>query len=206
MHKIIIIITIFCLLSCTDKKTIHSEKLNVKTSEKFDLKRFNDNKKDSTYEYLLKDTIIKLYEEKNQYKKELITANQSFKSTFIYNKTTKLLVNQFCSFYGMPIGVWKSYDENGNLTSTKNYDEGFDFTVKNLIAMLKKELQIDLINDNNYQSLVINKSSYKRFYFINSDCYLIQISTTSGTRTIKIDGKTGEILHDETSFIIEDNF
>ncbi|WP_316632366.1 hypothetical protein [uncultured Flavobacterium sp.] len=203
MNRIIIIITIFCILSCNDKKITYPEKINRKTLEKFDLKKFNDNKKDSTYEYLVKDTIIKLYEEKNHYKKELITDNQSLKHTFIYSKTTNSLVKEFCSFYGMPIGIWTSYDEKGILINWKNYDEGFDFTLKNLIAMLKKDLQIDLINDNNYQSLIINRSSYKQFYFINANCYLIEISTTAGTRTIKIDGKTGVVLDDVTSFIEE---
>ncbi|WP_343697098.1 hypothetical protein [Flavobacterium sp.] len=203
MKKIIIIIIIFCLLSCNDKKTNHYEELNTKTFEKFDLKRFNDNKKDSTYEYFSKDTIIRLYEEKDHYRKELITDNYSFKSTFIYNKTTHLLLNQFSVFYGMPIRIWKKYDENGNLISIKDYDKGFDFTVNNLIVMLKKEFQIDLINDNAYQSLLISRSSYKRFYFINRNCYLIQISTISETRIMKIDGETGEIINDKTSFTEE---
>ncbi|TPG45312.1 hypothetical protein [Flavobacterium pectinovorum] len=201
--SIYIIIIMFCLLSCKDKKIIFPEKFNAKSLEKFDLKTFNDNKKDSTYEYFVKDTIVKLYEEKEHYKKELITGNHSFKNVFIYSKTTNSLVNEFCYFYGMPIGIWKSYDEKGTLLNWKNYNEGFDFTIKDLIAMLKKELQIDLINDNNYKSLIIDRSSYKRLFFITSYCYSIQIATMAETRTIKIDGKTGEILSDVNAFIEE---
>ncbi len=201
--SIYLLIIILGLLSCKDRKTIHSEKLTAKYLEKFDSKRFNKNKKDSTYEYLLNDTIVKLYEEKNYYKKVLIADNNSFKHEFFYSKTTNSLVNELCHFYGMPIGVWKIYDENGALKNLKNYDEGFDFTVKDLISMFKKELQIDLINDNNYESLVIERSSYKRFYFINNYYYSVQIVTMNGTRKIKIDGKTGEILNDITAYIEE---
>lgn len=201
--SIYLVIIIFGLLSCKDRKAIHSEKLTSKSLEKFDLKRFDENKKDSTYEYLLKDTIVKLYEDKNYYKKVLIANNYSFKREFVYSKTTNSLVNELCHFYGMPIGVWKSYEENGTLKNLTNYDEGFDFTIKDLISMFKKELQIDLINDSNYKSLVIERSFYKRFYFITSYCYSIQIATMAGTRTIKIDGKTGEIINDITAYIEE---
>ncbi|MDP5199036.1 hypothetical protein [Flavobacterium sp. DG2-3] len=195
--------TIFCFVSCNDKKAIYSEKFHAKTSEKFDLKKFNDNKIDSIYEYALQDTIIKLYEGKDLYKKELIYDNHSFKQIFVYDKTTNLLVNQFGHFYGMPVGIWKSYDENGVLISWKNYDENFDFSANELIPMLKKDLQIDLINDTNYQSLLIDRFSYKRLFLFTSYCYAVQINSMGETRTIKIDGKTGEILSDVKDFMLE---
>ena len=203
MQRAIIVLMIFCILSCNDKKTIYPEKLDTKNSAKFDLKKFNENKIDSTYEYVLKDTIIRLYEEKDFYKKELIANNHSFNHVFGYNKTTNSLVNEFCYFFRMPIGVWKSYNEKGSLINWKNYDEGFDFTIKELIVKLKKDFQIDLINDTNYQLLTIDRFSYKRLYFITSYCYLLEIASMDGTRIIKIDGETGEILSDEKSFIEE---
>jgi hypothetical protein len=196
-----LIVVCLLLMSCNDKKTIHPIKLNAKTSEKFDLKRFNDNKKDSVYEYFLSDTIIKLYEKNEHYKKELIVDN-SFVQTFIYDKTTKSLINKSSVFLAMPIGIWTNYDENGTLTYWKNYDEGFDFTVNDLIVMLKKDLQIDLINDERY-GFGISRHFDKKFYFISSYYYLIQMSTELGTRTIKIDGETGKILTDESSFYEE---
>ncbi|WP_253784716.1 hypothetical protein [Flavobacterium sp. HSC-32F16] len=179
------------------------ENIDSATSEKFDLKKFNENKLDSIYEYTLQDTIVKLYESKDQYKKELVWDNHSFKQTSLYDKTTNLLVNQFCHFYAMPVGIWKSYDEKGVLISWKNYDENFDFTVKELIAMLKKDLQIDLINDTNYKSLLIDRFSYKRLFLFTSYCYVLQLNLMEGTRTIKIDGKTGEILSDVKDFMLE---
>lgn len=194
--SIYILIILFGLLSCTDRKTVLSEKLITKSPEKFNLQSFNQNKKDSVYEYLAKDTIVRLFEEKDNYKKELITKNYSFKHTFVYSKNTNSLVNESCHFYGMPIGIWKSYDENGALINSKDYDAGFDFSIGDLITMLKKELGIDLINDNNYHSLSIEKVSYKRFYFINAHCYSLKIATESGNRFIKIDGTKGEILND----------
>ncbi|MFC4478873.1 hypothetical protein [Flavobacterium chungangensis] len=203
MQKVFIVITILCVLSCSDKKTILPENIGNTTSEKFDLKKFNDNKIDSIYEYALQDTVIKLYEGKDQYKKELISDNHSFKQTFVYNKTTNLLVNQFSHFYGMPVGIWKSYDEKGVLISWKNYDENFDFSVKELIPMLKKDLQIDLINDTNYQSLLIDRFLYKRLFLFTSYCYVVQLNLMEGSRTIKIDGKTGEILSDIKTFAEE---
>lgn len=192
-----------CILSCSDKKTISPKKFSAKSSEKFDLKKFNENKIDSTYEYSVKDTIIKLSEAKEHFKKEIIAVNHSFKHTFVYDKSTNLLVNEFSYFYGMPVGIWKSYDEKGTLTNWKNYDEDYDFTVKQLTGLLKKDLQIDLINDTNYQSLTIDRFPYKRLYFFTNYCYSIDIRTIEETRIIKIDGKTGEILSDEKSFIQE---
>lgn len=141
------------------------ENIDSTTSEKFDLKKFNDNKIDSTYEYALQDTIIKLYEGRDQYKKELISDDYSFKKTFVYDKTKNLLVNQFSLFYGTPVGIWKSYDEKGVLINLKNYDENFDFSVNELIPMLKEDLQVDLISDTNYQSLLIDRFSYKLFFY-----------------------------------------
>lgn len=203
IQKVFIAITILCILSCSDKKTILPENIDSATSEKFDLKKFNENKLDSIYEYTLQDTIVKLYESKDQYKKELVWDNHSFKQTSLYDKTTNLLVNQFCHFYAMPVGIWKSYDEKGVLISWKNYDENFDFSIKELIPMLKKDLQIDLINDTNYQSLLIDRFSYKQLYFITRYCYQVNISMVGETRSIKIDGKTGEILSDIKTFAEE---
>ncbi|MES2573601.1 MAG: hypothetical protein V4572_01540 [Bacteroidota bacterium] len=194
-HKIISLIIVFLLCISCNNNTTDIEKLNTKTTEEFDLKRFHDNKTNNVYEYVVNDTIVKLYEEKECYKKEVSIYNGSFKYTFVYNKTTNSLVNESGYFYGLPIGVWRNYDENGNLIKSENYDEGFDFTVKDLIVMLKKELQIDLIN-NEYQSLFVNRDLEKRFYFIDSYYYLIQIDY----RTIKVDGKTGVIISDETRY------
>lgn len=192
-HNKIIQFIVFCLFSIScNNKTIDVEKLDTITTEAFDLKRFNDNQKDSVYEYVVNDTIIKLSEESDCYKKELIVDN-SFVQTFIYDKTTKSLISKSSTFLGMPIDIWTTYNENGTLTYWKNYDEGFDFTVNDLIVMLKKDLQIDLM-DNQYVSLWIERNSEKRFYFIDSYYYLIQIEN----RTIKVDGKTGAIIADET--------
>lgn len=214
-HRIISLI-VFCLLlmSCNTKektespnliinpsKKVDIEKLNVKTTEVFDLKIFKDKQKDNLYEYDTNDTVIRLSENEQYYKKELIVDN-SFTQTFEYDKTTKSLIRKSSAFLGMPIGVWSTYDENGTLIQQENYDEGFDFTVTDLIALLKKELQIDLINDEHY-GFAISRHFDKNFYFIDSYYYLIKMSDAGGTRTITIDGGTGKILTDESSFYEE---
>ncbi|MFB9079047.1 hypothetical protein ACFFLS_09885 [Flavobacterium procerum] len=203
MNKTVVILLMFCFIGCDNQKTINPEEISKKTSEKFDLALFNSNKKGNLYEYLLGDTIVRLYAEDNFYKKELSFDNYAFKSVLVYSKTTNMLVSDFFYFYGMPIGIWKTYDENGNLVNEKNNDEGFDFAVKDLIGMFKKELQIDLINDDNYKSLVVNRFSDTTFYVLKNCHYLIEIATVEGIRTIKVDGNDGAVLNDETVFAEE---
>ena len=198
-YKTVIIIAIICILGCNDKKTNNLEKLNSTAMEKFDVKTFNDKKSNNAYEYMVNDTIIKLYEEDECFKKELSANGNHFKHTFSYDKTTNSLVSEFSYFYSMPIGVFREYDKKGNLIKWKNYDEIFDFTVKDLIIVLKKDLKIDLTNDidKQYESLSISRDSDKCVYYIS-------MPTKEGSiRLIEIDGKTGIILADRTNMGIE---
>lgn len=198
-------LVIVCQLGCNGQKKEEKVKSdNSKVMEKFDVIRFKENKSGDEYVYNENDTIVKLYETDECYMKQLSFKQKNFKYNFCYDKASSSLISEFSFFYKMPIGTWKEYDLKGNTIKSKNYDEGYPFTVDELILKLKSELNIDL-NDNKENQFettslhrMFDKETHKNAYFIN-----IRAGNEGSHRLIKIDGEDGQVLADKLASTVE---
>ena len=119
---------------------------------------------------------------------ELSNATNPYTYLYTYDAKQKRQVSRGERFHRMEVGIWEYFDSNGKLQKKIDADEGFSFSLNDLIKKMKKEYGIDLL-----AAIHINMS---RGFFNNHRCYQIAIPTTSEYEydVYKIDGETGEVL------------
>ncbi|MFD2592285.1 hypothetical protein ACFSTE_15715, partial [Aquimarina hainanensis] len=124
----------------------------------FDIETFEKNKIDNEYKIVTKDsTIIKQglwhsgYEEIISYKGSYIQTYNKYYKTGILKLTGDFYSNDFEK------GVWKEYDEQGNLIKETDYDAPYKFTWEDVLKLIK-ERKIDMSHE---QFRVIRGSSEK---------------------------------------------
>ena len=116
-----------------------------------------------------------------------------------YFKKTLMLKSEVKTFYGVPIGLHKEYDENGQIVKTTNCDSLNHFSVSDLVKAMKKRFNIDLLklNRRTYISRNVNSDYRRPVYHIrypNSDML---------GKEIIIDGNNGKTLSDKDFTIVE---
>lgn len=173
------------------------DKLNNKDMEKFDIKAFNKNMKyddagEPTYSNsytLLDGRIIDEFILDDGYGRYTYSNNSLFKVYMEYYETGKIkLKGQYFKNGDVQLGTWYEYDENGEITSEKDFDKLFVYKFEDIVAYCNK-----------------NNISVKDIYLRNfndrkaKECYWeIQYEgdyeNKTGQITIRIDGVTGEIL------------
>ena len=83
------------------------------------------------------------------------------------------------------LGVWKDYDEEGNLITEENYDEGYEYSFKEVINFMR----LHSINIRDKWTRISRGDG--RWYI----SYLLD-GLPSYQRIIVLDGKTGKKLED----------
>ena len=157
------------------------------------------------------DTVRKLNEGKDYY---LITErinNSAFSTVKKYSKISLTLTIEGLRFYDLSIGLWKYYDDDGNLIETKDYDKfvtgkdpgntfWFSFSIEKLIDKFKKEYYIDLsFPKDEFMNVRRSAESIGKN---NIPTYEITIPKDNNplsisNRLIKVDGKTGKVISDQ---------
>ena len=174
--KTIIIIGILSLLGCNAQKNT--------TMEKFDIEKFNKNKNNlNEYNFIEKDSsVIEQMELKDIYLEDVIFNNSYFikKSQYYKNGFLKITGLYFDSSFKQ--GVWKEFDEQGNLIKETDYDKGFDYTWENLLTFFK-ERKAD--PKGRYTTVRKEDGNWRLSYIEGIYIY-----------DIIIEGKTGEIIQD----------
>ena len=119
---------------------------------------------------------------------ELSSTINPYTYLYTYDIKQEIQLSNGKKFHKMEVGTWEYFDINGKLQKRIDADEGFSFSLNDLIKKMKKEYKIELLD-----SININIS---RGFFKNRRCYQISIPTTSEYEydVYKIDGETGEIL------------
>jgi len=151
---------------------------------------------------LIKGDIVRhLDDDENYY---LIT-EQINKSAFTtvkkYSKPSLTLTIEGQRFYDMPVGLWKYYDDEGNLIKTRDFDKewGGSFSIEMLIDKFKKEYDVDLSVPKNSGMKVLRDSED------NKPVYVVRIPVNdypmAPRRVIKVDGKTGRVISDQIEII-----
>ena len=149
MKKLIFIGLLTILTSCKAQK-IENTKKDTIMLEKFDIEAYNKRKIDPGYEgYYLKDsTHISQFDAggKGVYKYYIEVVSNPSKlfqeyRVFYYNGNLKLKGLQFSNDFKK--GLWKEYDEQGNLIKETDYDAPYKFTWEDILEFIKKR-KIDM--------------------------------------------------------------
>jgi hypothetical protein len=193
MEKLIIIILVIGFVqSC---KSQVNENLNKKNKiEKFDINKFNKKKTVDAYIENKKDSVIKMVEDENGFQKVSRTLNYQYINTKGYFKETLMLRFEESKFYNVPIGITKFYDEKGNITKQINNDV-YSFSITQLVDKMKKDFNIDLL-DNSKKGVLISTENHSYIYLVVT--LLNPENIKEGTREIKINAMTGELVSDKT--------
>lgn len=185
----------FCafLMGCnTYKKENGIKPINGKiVMKKLDNNYFKKIKKENQkIQFNENDSIIELENNDDYFFERRQRNNEKLKKSFVYNKTTHILVATGTLLNDLPIGIHKIYNEKGELVREINYDKNFPFSVYDLIAKIKTTHQIDLNDGENSISVSrdIDKETGKHIYVIFYD------KKPGSYKYITVDGVTGQIL------------
>ena len=183
-----IIYSIVLLLFCACKAQNNQQQTTqMKT---FDIATFNKNKNHlNEYFFITKNgTTIKQNQWQYGYE-EVIKPKGTY--IFTYNKyynTGKLKLTGDFYPYDFEKGIWKEYDEQGNLIKETDYDAPYKFTWEDILAFIKKR-GIDM--DNEYLEIGRNIVNGKPVWSI-----IWEKEDKSSLRIVGIDGITGKIFQE----------
>lgn len=197
MRIILYILLFFNITNCQSQKyNLNSEK-NIMT--KFNIENFRGLSLDEKYSQSPNDVFYKNKQESvrittgktNIQVERSDDVESQYKSIEIYSIKDSLLIKEGEYFSYFPIGIWREY-ENGELIKSVNYDEGFNFSIENLIKKMKKEFEIDIMNKRRtlcYRYL--NKETNKSFYEV---CHRIT-DESEQLDCFLFDGNSGVLLY-----------
>ena len=176
MKNIAVIILVSLITSCNAQKKI--------IMKKFDIEKFNKNKNylNRFIDTLDNGTIIEQNIGGDGYYEVIKKKKEYFEEYFEYFKSGKLKLGGEYFPNDFNKGVWKNYDEQGNLIKETNYDKGFDYTWEDLLKLLKKR-KVDILG--RYTTIRKEEGDW-RFSYVEG-IYIYDVI---------VDGKTGKILQD----------
>ncbi len=185
MKNRIFTILIILFTSCNAQKTT--------IMKKFDIGKFNKHKDTIRYEYyqtLENGTVITQREDNDEYI-EIIKYKDKYIQEFnSYYKNGKLKISGFFLENDFYSGIWKEYDEKGNLIKETNYDKGYNYTWEDLLKLLK-EREVNVKDTNN---TTIRKDDGEWWIYYVKGLYIYNI---------RINGKTGKITLDDKDIFEE---
>jgi hypothetical protein len=127
-----------------------------------------------------KETII-LIDSKNYIHLTKIEKDSIYSIVEGYYKQSKSLLVEGKKFKDLKVGIWKEYNESGELIKETDYEKGFKFSSKSLIEKMKTEFDIDVFDETS-----ISVGRYERHI------YGIMLYPTG--EGFLIDGNTGDLL------------
>jgi hypothetical protein len=106
----------------------------------------------------------------------------------------KSLLTKGEEFYNFRIGIYKEYDEIGNLIKEINYDQDYKFSIADLAKKIKEEYKIDILQRSPWVKVMRDKIDsiviYKIMVYLKENKY-------SDTKNFNIDGTTGKVISEE---------
>ncbi len=157
-----------------------------KSSDTFDIEKFNRLEKGGEYRDTLKDgTIIRrmssdtdFSEFENPPPPSILRVYRSF------HLNGKLKMKGISFPNSVALGVWREYDKEGNLIKEENHDEGYEYSFEDIVSFMRLR-NVDLFH--RYTDIMRNKGVWNLVY-VKGESYPKHIYN------IKIDGKTGKII------------
>jgi hypothetical protein len=149
MKKVTIILILFCIISCRSQE-IKQDKVNTNkyTMERFDIKKYRENKGINGYEFVSKDNenIRQIEHEDKTFSENIKKNNSPYLIIKIFYLDGSLkMINK--NFYNFQIEIKKEYDEVGKLIKEIDNDLPYKFSITDLQKKIIAEYQIDIIYD-----------------------------------------------------------
>lgn len=168
--------------------------------EQFDIERFNQNKDGYTWSYTLSNgiKIRELESHGDGYRVETVLPNSAYTRRKLFNYDGYLIAENL-QFFNFFIGAAKTYDGKGHLIKEQNQDEGFDFSLDQLIKKMADDYGIDITDTR--QTFRVNRwideLDGKPFPVYDVYVYRFKDKHTGTTQTTAylFDGTTGKLLH-----------
>lgn len=136
---------IFLKLSLIFLNSCNAQKINK--MEKFDLNLLANNFTNEKIVTIKNDEKIRrIGENENFYFEIDSSSNSPYQEKKYYSKRTLNLISIGKYFYGIPIGIHTTYDDEGNKIVEKDMENDKNFTIKQLIDKVDSEFKLDLLN------------------------------------------------------------
>ena len=207
--KKIILFHLLCLLSSCNGQNKKTEVKNeqIKAEKKFDIKRFNENKKSGEYIYTdsLGNQITEITTKKGYGR--YVSLKNEFNVKFLYHfYSTGILKEEGKVFDGggFRIGTWNFYDEKGVLTKSIDYDKPFEkYPLEKVLAYMKSR-KAELLG---MYTRIYRKIDEKEvpMWYISWDAHQRTKEDCITMVNIEIDAQKGEIVKEYHSFFWEYN-
>ena len=189
-YQTIVFIFLISTISCKGQLKNKTNTNTYSSMEKFDIARFQKNKVNGEYNYVLKDGMeVREIEnlDSQDYTVEIrnpLRPNVTLKLFYMKSGNLKATGEKFYSF---PIGTWQYFSENGTLTKETNWDSSYQFTLEDLNKkMLKTGIDIYKVK----AGINVHRASVGAPLYIVS--YPINPSNPYDVYELRIDGITGE--------------
>lgn len=161
--------------------------------EQFDIKKFNEHKKGTNWQFVKPDGTKVL---QTEYQSGYVEKTSTIDSPYSYYKEFDLqgrLVLKMVEFYRNFVGKRTYFDPaTGKIIKEEDYDKDFTFSIDDLTQKMEKEFHFDIMNKNEtfYVTRVLDDSNgIKAFYEV------YQIKDKMSYQAYLIDGNNGQLLY-----------
>lgn len=159
--------------------------------EIFDEVKFNKNKIDGHYDFVLKDgTKVSQWETPPHYYVEQIEkVNSPYKTYKEFYYTTKYLKTGGEIFYNFPVGVWREYSEDGKILKEWDEEKPYQFSIDEL-SIKMKGMGVDIMRKQ-FAVVVTRTTNPTPAYTVS---YPISPTNTDDLNIVIIDGVNGNVI------------
>ena len=145
---------ILVMFSCkSQEKKIDNLTIIKYTMEHFDINEYKNLAVDEKYSPSNKNLFLKNGKERiqiqyydNVIQLEKTNIDHKYQTVKVYHELNKLLKINGSRFYSFSIGVWKYYDETGNIIKEINHDLPFKLSIEDLAQQMKEKYNMDIMN------------------------------------------------------------
>ncbi len=186
MKKIILIPLALLILNCMSEKVYFNTLAESKSSDTFDIEEFEKRKIGHQYFDTLKGgTVIRRTSSNIEYSEYETPPPPNLLEVYRgFHLNGKLKIKGIYYPNDVELGIWREYDDEGNLIKEENYDEGYEYSFEDVVKFLRLR-GVDLFH--RYTSITRNNGVWNIVY-VKGDKYPKDIYD------IDIDGKTGKVL------------
>jgi hypothetical protein len=198
-----IIMSVICalLISCNGQKKEAIKPINnTIVMKKIDTNYLNKikeiGKKNQKIQLVENDSVVELVDEGDIYFESRRKNNEFIYNFFSYDKKNHLIFASGTIFHNIPIGIFRRYNEKGELIEEINRDKNYPFSVYDLIEKIKVTHKIDLNNASgqSYVSREFDKVRNIYIYMIAYENDKNKVLQNGQSKYISVNGQTGEIV------------
>lgn len=163
--------------------------------ERFDIKKFEENKKKGNTNYTIGDSIeVQEFDSSLGYIRYTRKKDELFSDYFVFHHSGSLKERGQVFILNGLKGLFRKYDEKGNLIKEIDYDKPYKFTLDQVIEYLKNH-ESNLNNISRYHDDAtgvgreIDEKTKKHVWLLN---FKGKYNNIEGIYIITLDGETGE--------------